>query len=92
MIDELSVSLSGLRISHLLACHQEELSIGSEATANQTMDTTDLNEVVKMRKSEEVSPFSSKIIHTQTKTMFLGINMHVMTQTLGGCRQIFLAS
>ena len=69
-IDDLSVSLTVSRISHLLAYHQAELSIGSEATANQTIDTTDLNKVVNMIKSEEVSPFSSKIIHAQTKTMF----------------------
>ena len=81
-IDELSVSLRGLRISHLLACHQAELSVRSEAAANQTMCPTDLNEVVQMMKSEGIGPFSSEIIHTQTKTMFLGSNMHVMMQTL----------
>ena len=37
-IDELLASLNGLRISHLLACHWAELSIRSEAAANQTVD------------------------------------------------------
>ena len=46
------------------------------------MDPTDLKEVVKMIKNEEDGPFLSKIIHTQTKTMLLGSNMHVMMQTL----------
>ena len=35
-----------------------------------------------MTKKEEISDFSSKIIHAHTKTMFLGSNMHVMMQTL----------
>ena len=51
-IDKLSVSLNGSRISHLLACHQVGLSIGSGTAANQTMDLTDLNKVVKMTKKE----------------------------------------
>ena len=49
-IGELLVSLNGSRISHLLACHQTKLSIGSETVANQTMDPTDLNEAVKTIK------------------------------------------
>ena len=49
-IDELSVSLNGLRISHLLACHCADLSIESETAASGTMDLTDLNEAVKMIK------------------------------------------
>ena len=31
-----------------------------------------------MIKKEEIEAFLSKIIHTQTKTIFLGSNMHVM--------------
>ena len=58
--DELSVLLSRSRISHLLACHQAELSIGSKATANQTIDPTDLNEVVKMIKEWRSWPFFIK--------------------------------
>ena len=81
-IDELSVSLIGSRISHLLTCHQKELSIGSEVTANQTTDPANLNKVVKMIKSGEVCPFLSKIMHAQTKTMYLGSNRHMMMQTL----------
>ena len=56
-IDELSASLNGLRISCLLACHQEKLSIGSEMAANQTMDPTDLDEAVKAIKKEEIDTF-----------------------------------
>ena len=81
-IDELLASLNVLRISHLLACHQVELSIGSEMAANQTLGPTNLNEAVKMIKKEEIDAFSSKIINAQTKTIFLGSNMHVMTHTL----------
>ena len=81
-IDELSVSQSGSRISHLLACHQAKLSVGSEMAANQTMELNDLNETVRTLKKEDIDAFLSKIIHTQTKTMFLGSNMHVMMETL----------
>ena len=62
-IDEFSASLNWLRISHLLACHQAELSIRSEATGTQTVDLTILNEAVKMTKKEEIDAFSSKIMH-----------------------------
>ena len=81
-IDELSISLNGLRISHLLACHQVDLSIKSETTENHTKDPTDLNKAVRMAKKERMDAFSSKIIHAQTKTMFLGSNMYVMMQAL----------
>ena len=47
-------------------------------------DPTNLNEAVKTTKREEIDAFSSKIIHDQMKTMLLGSNMHVMTQTLRG--------
>ena len=82
--DKLLASLNGSIVSHLLACHWAELLIRSGIAANQTMGPTDLNEAVKMIKIEEIEAFSSKIIHTQTKTIFLGSNMHVMMQALGG--------
>ena len=83
-IDELSASLNGSRMAWLLACQQAELLIKGTATPHQTVDPTDLNEVVKMTKKEEIDTFSSKIIHGQMKTMLLGNNMHVMTQSLRG--------
>ena len=52
--------------------------------ANQTVDPTDLNKVVKMMKREETDTFLSKIIHSQTKTMLLDNTMQVMMQTLMG--------
>ena len=51
---------------------------------NQSMGPTNLNEADKMIKKEEIEAFSSKILHTQTKTIFLGSNTCVMTQTLEG--------
>ena len=62
-IDELSASLNGSRISHLLACHKAELSVKSKAATNQTVDLTDLNEAVNTTKKEEIDAFSSKIVH-----------------------------
>ena len=46
------------------------------------MDLTGLIKAGKTMKKEEIDAFSSKIIHTWTKTMFLGSKMHMMTQTL----------
>ena len=56
-INELLATLNGLRISHLLACHQAELSVRSEVAGNQTMGLTDLNKAVKMMKKEGVEAF-----------------------------------
>ena len=52
--------------------------------ANQAVDPTNLDEVVKTTKKEEVDTFLSKIIHSQMKTLLLGNNMYVMTQSLEG--------
>ena len=82
-IGELSVSLSGSRIAWLLVCWQAELLIKKEATMHETVDLTDLKEVVNVTKKEEIDAFSSKFTHSQIKTMLLGNNMHVMTQSLG---------
>ena len=72
-IDELSVSLNGLRIAQLLACWQAGLSIQKENWSQTKLwIQPDLNEVVKMTKKEEVNTFSSKIIHSQMKTLLLG--------------------
>ena len=47
-IDELSASLNGSRISHLLASHWAELSIECEEAANQTMDLTNLKRLSRL--------------------------------------------
>ena len=56
-INELSLSLSGLKMAQLLACWQAELSIKKEATMHQTVDLADLKEVVKMTKKKEIDTF-----------------------------------
>ena len=66
-IDELSASLNGLRIDQLLACCRAAHSVKSKTAANQTVDLTDLNKVIKMTKKEEIDIFSSKIIDGWTK-------------------------
>ena len=81
-ISELLASLNGSRMAQLLVCWQAELSIQQEAAINQT-DPTNVKVVVKMTK-KEINSFSSKIIHSQMKTMLLGNNIHVMTQSLKG--------
>ena len=40
--------------------------------------------MVKTTKKEEVDAFLSKKIHGQMKILFLGNNIHVMTQSLKG--------
>ena len=42
-----------------------------------------MNEAVKSTKHEEVEAFSSKIVHSHTKTVLLGSNMYIMTQAPG---------
>ena len=83
-INELLVSLNGLRMAQLLACQQAGLLIHRETVTNQTIEPADLNKAVKTTKKEEVNVFSSKIIHDQVKTLLLGNNMHVTTQSLKG--------
>ena len=51
-IDELSASSNGLRMAQLLACWQAELLIQGEAVMHQTVDPTDLKEVVKTTKKK----------------------------------------
>ena len=53
-VNKLSASLNDSGISQLLACHQAVLSVQSEAAMNQTMDPTNLKEVAKMTKKEEI--------------------------------------
>ena len=72
-IDELSISLSGSRISYLLACHWAELYITSETAINKTMNLIDLNETVKMIKKDRIDAFSSEIMYSWPKTMCLGV-------------------
>ena len=79
-IDELSVSLHGLRISHLLAGCQVELSLKNDITARSIPDPTSINEAVKMTKQEEIEASSSQIVHGHTKTVLWGNSMYVMTQ------------
>ena len=66
----------------LLAYQWAELSIKEEAAMHKLLDQTNLKEVVKTIKKEEVDAFSSKVLHGQIKTMLLRNNMHVMTQVL----------
>ena len=70
------IPIVGLLVSRTL--------IWKEAVANNTVDPTNLDEVVKTTKKEEVDSFSSKIIHGWMKTLLLGNNMHVMTHSLKG--------
>ena len=68
-IDELSVSLSGSRVSHLLAGCQAELSLKNDITARSVPDPTNINDSVTMMKPDEVEAFSSQIVHGHTKTV-----------------------
>ena len=50
--------------------------------ANWPMNPTDLNEIMKTKRSEKIKGFSSKVIHTWIMTMFMGCNLHVMMHAL----------
>ena len=80
IIKELSDSLNGLRISHLLAECQVELSLKNNKSASPIPCPTNLNETVKTMKQEEIEAFWSKIVHGHTKTVLLGNNMYIMMQ------------
>ena len=57
-----------------------ELSLESNTTTNLIHHLTDLDEAVKTMKWEEIGTFSSKIVHSHTKSVLLGDNMYIMTQ------------
>ena len=76
------VSFPQWRVAQLLACWWAGLLIQRKTGTNQPVDPANLNAVVKTAKKEEVDTFLSKIIHGWTKTLLLGNNMHVMTQSL----------
>ena len=67
-----------------MACQWAGLLIQRQTATNKTVSLTNLNNVVKTAKREEVDTFSSKIMQSQMKTLLLGNNMHVMTQSPKG--------
>ena len=71
-------------MAQLFAGCQAKPLIQEEAAMHKTMDPTDLKEVVKMTKKQEIDAFSSKIMYSQMKTMLLGNNMHVRTLAFKG--------
>ena len=82
-VDELSASLNGSRIYHLLACHQAELSIRRwSCCCNLNCGSDQFEWGCQNDIQGRDRCFSSKIIHGWTKTTLLGNNMHVMIQTL----------
>ena len=62
--------------------HRANTSFIDEKVAIQPMDPTNLNKIVKPKRSEKIKGFSSKVIHTQTTTMLMECNLHVMMRTL----------
>ena len=71
-------------VTYLQACCRANTSLVAEEVANQVMDPTNLNKIVKTKKCEKVKAFSSKVIHAQTTTMFMGCKLHVMLYALCG--------
>ena len=46
------------------------------------MNPIDLNKIMKTKENERSKTFSSKVIHTQTTTLFMRCHPHVMMHTL----------
>ena len=53
-----------------------------DKVTTKVMDPAEYDEVVNTKDSETINAFSSRIIHTQTKTMFTGVRLNVMTHAL----------
>ena len=81
-IDEPSVSLNGLRISHLLAGHWAELFLKNDTTASQTPGPTGFEWSCKNNEMRRNRSLLSKIVHGYMKTVLLGNNIYIMTQAL----------
>ena len=58
------------------------MTLISGKVTKQPMNPTDLNEIMKTKKSERIKGLSSKVIHTQTMTVFMGYNVHMVTHAL----------
>ena len=56
--------------------------LGSDKVTTRVLDPTKYDEVVTTKGCKMIDAFSSKIIHTQTKTAFTGVRLNVMTHTL----------
>ena len=70
------------QVAYLLADNRANMSFIDEKVTNWPLDPTNLNEIMKIKRSEKIKGFLSKVIHAQTKIMFMGCNLHVMTHRL----------
>ena len=80
--DALATPWVNSQVAYLLAGCKMNMSLIDKKVANWPMNPANLNEILKTKKSEKIEGFSSQVIHTQTMTMFVGCNLHVMIHTL----------
>ena len=57
-------------------------TLEDDKVTTRVLDSTEYNEVVTTKGTETIDTFSSRIIHTQMKTMFTSVRLNVMTHTL----------
>ena len=70
------------KVTYIPADHRANMPLVDRKVATWPINLTNLNEIVITKKSEKIQRFSSKVIHAQTMTMFMGCNLHVMMHAL----------
>ena len=81
-LDVLSTPWVNDQVTYLLVGCRVNTSFVDEKVTNHPMNPTNLNEIMKTKRSEKIEEFSSKVILAQTMSMFMGCNLHVMMHAL----------
>ena len=81
-IDALVTPWVNTHVAYLLVVQQVTATLEDDKLTTRVLDSTEYNEVVTTKSSEMIDAFSSRIIHAQTKTVFTGVRLNVMTCTL----------
>ena len=83
MIKEREIdALATLWVNAQAAYQWVTATVEDDKVAAGVLDLTEYDDVVITKESKTVDAFSSKIIHTRTKTAFTGSMLNVITQAL----------
>ena len=69
-------------VAYLLVVRHATATVEDNKVATKVLDPTEYDEVVTTKGSKTIDAFSSKIIHAQMKTAFMGARLNVMTHAL----------